>query len=143
MKKIKRIYMERPSSGSHTIKSRLAAEGHTVARCRIAHLMRIQNLRAIYPEAADITYIPIERGAMYLTAVIDWYSRKALARRVSNTMDAGFCVEALKKAIDRCGLQGFSTQTKGAVPSEAFTRTISLSIRCFKIPFKSSQRSPD
>ena len=50
MKEIKRIYMERPASGSRTIKSRLAAQGHTVARCRVARLMRLQNLRAIYPK---------------------------------------------------------------------------------------------
>ena len=92
MKEIKRIYMERPASGSRTIKSCLAAKGHTVARCRVARLMRLQNLRAIYPKkrrtsspgkghkiypyllktmtidrpgqayAADITYIPMARG---------------------------------------------------------------------------------
>ena len=135
--------MERPASGSRTIKSRLAAKGHTVARCRVARLMRLQNLRAIYPKkrrtslpdkghkiypyllktmtidrpgqayAADITYISMERGAIYLTAVIDWYSRKALAHRVSNTMDARFCVEALKEAIDRYGAPSVAVHVGG------------------------------
>ena len=114
--------------------------------------MRLQNLRAIYPKkrrtslpgkghkiypyllktmtidrpsqayAADITYIPMARGAIYLTAVIDWYSRKALAHRVSNTMDARFCVEALREAIDRYGApKVFNTDQGSQFTSEAFT----------------------
>ena len=54
--------------------------------------------------AADITYIPMARGAIYLTAVIDWYSRKALAHRVSNTMDARFCVEAFTGVLKEHGV---------------------------------------
>ena len=64
--------------------------------------------------AADITYSPIARGAMYLTAVIDWYSRKALSHRVSNTM-ARFCVEALREAIDRYGVpEVFNTRGRSS-----------------------------
>ena len=62
------------------------------------------------------------RGAMYLTAEIDWYSRKALAHRVSNTMDARFCVEALREAIDRYGApEVFNTDQGSRFTSEAFT----------------------
>ncbi len=72
--------------------------------------------------AADITYIPMARGAIYLTAVIDWYSRKALAHRVSNTMVARFCVEALKEAIVRYGApEVFNTDQGLQFTSEAFT----------------------
>ena len=72
--------------------------------------------------AADITYIPMARGAIYLTAVIDWYSRKALSHRVSNTMDARFCVEALREAIDRYGVpEVFNTDQGSQFTSEAFT----------------------
>ncbi len=124
--------MDRPTSGSRTIKSLLEAKGHTAARSRVARLMRLMGLRAIYPKrrtsspgtghkiypyllktmkidkpgqvyAADITYIPMAKGFLYLAAVIDWHSRKALAHRLSNTLDAGFCVEAAEEAIVRYG----------------------------------------
>jgi putative transposase len=52
---------------------------------------------------ADITYIPMRRGFLYLVAIMDWHSRKALAWRLSNSMDAGFCVEALKEALAKHG----------------------------------------
>ena len=52
---------------------------------------------------ADITYIPMRRGFLYLVAIMDWYSRKVLAWRLSNSMDAAFCVEALKEALAACG----------------------------------------
>ena len=62
------------------------------------------------------------RGALYLTAVIDWHSRKALSHRVSNTMDARFCVEALKEAIDCYGApEVFNTDQGSQFTSEAFT----------------------
>ena len=52
---------------------------------------------------ADITYLPLERGFLYLVAIMDWYSRRVLAWRISNSMDASFCVEALEEAMDRYG----------------------------------------
>ncbi len=154
MKEIDRIYMERPTSGSRTIKSLLEAKGHTAARSRVARLMRLMGLRAIYPKrrtsspgtghkiypyllktmtidkpgqvyAADITFIPMERGFLYLTAVIDWYSRKVLAHRLSNTMDARFCVEALEEAIARYGApEVFNTDQGAQFTSEAFTSAL-------------------
>ncbi len=151
MKEIDRLWMERPTSGSRTIKSRLRSRGHAVARSRVARLMRLMGLRAIYPKrrtsspgeghkiypyllkdmeitepgqvyAADITYIPMERGFLYLAAVIDWKSRKVLSHRISNTLDADFCVEALEEAIGRYGAPAvFNTDQGAQFTSEAFT----------------------
>ncbi len=143
--------MERPTSGSHTIKSKLEAKGVCIARSRIVRLMRLMGLRAIYPKrrtsspgeghkiypyllrgtkvtgprevyAADITYIPMAKGFLYLVAVIDWYSRKVLAHRLSNTLDASFCVEATEEAIVRYGApEVFNTDQGAQFTSEAFT----------------------
>ena len=105
MKEIDRLYMERPTSGSRTIKSLLRMRGIRIARSRVVRLMRLMGLRAIYPKrrtsspgeghkiypyllksmkvtrprevyAADITYIPMAKGFLYLVAVIDWHSLK-------------------------------------------------------------------
>ncbi len=151
MKEIDRLYMERPTSGSRTIKSKLQAKGVCIARSRVVRLMRFMGLRAIYPKrrtsspgeghkiypyllrtlkvtrpgqvyAADITYIPMAKGFLYLAAVIDWHSRKVLAHRLSNTMDAAFCVEAAEEAIVRYGApEVFNTDQGAQFTSEAFT----------------------
>ncbi len=151
MKEIDRLYMERPTSGSRTIKSKLQAKGVCIARSRIVRLMRLMGFGAIYPKrrtsspgqghkiypyllrslkvtrprqvyAADITYIPMAKGFLYLVAVIDWYSRKVLAHRLSNTMDAAFCVEATEEAIVRYGApEVFNTDQGAQFTSEAFT----------------------
>ena len=102
--------------------------GHKINRKRVQRLMRLMGIEAVYPKprtskphpahkiypyllrnltidrpnqvwAADITYIPLKRGFMYLVAVMDWYSRKVLAWRLSNTLDADFCVSALEEAV--------------------------------------------
>ena len=113
--------------------------------------MRIMGLEAIYPKpktsrphpehkifpyllrnlniersnqvwAADITYIPMSRGFMYLVAIMDWHSRKVLSWRLSNTMEADFCVEALAEAIRRYGTpEIFNTDQGAQFTSEAFT----------------------
>ena len=75
--------------------------------------------------AADITYIPMSRGFMYLVAVMDWHSRKVLSFRLSNTLDADFCVDALKEAIDRYGPPDiFNTDQGTQFTSQAFTKTL-------------------
>lgn len=128
MKELDRLYMDRPTRGSRTMKDELEKKGWRVGRERIRRLMRLMGLIAIYPKkqtshpgkghkiypyllrklkivrprqvyAADITYIPMAKGFVYLVAIIDWYSRKVLAHRLSNTLDASFCVEALEEAI--------------------------------------------
>ena len=62
--------------------------------------------------SSDITYVPMERGFMYLVAVMDWYSRKVLSWRLSNTLDSDFCVSALKEAIERYGCPDVSLQAR-------------------------------
>lgn len=154
MKQIDRLYMQRPTSGSRTIKSRLEMQGVCVARSRVVRLMRLMGLGVIYPKrrmsspgkghkiypyllrdtdvtrpgqvyAADITYIPMAKGFLYLAAVIDWHSRKVLAHRLSNTLDASFCVEAMQEAIARYGAPKiFNTDQGAQFTSEAFTSAL-------------------
>ena len=75
--------------------------------------------------ATDITYIPMNRGFMYLVAVMDWYSRKILSWRVSNTMESDFCVEALQEAMSRYGRPDiFNTDQGSQFTSKDFTGTL-------------------
>ena len=75
--------------------------------------------------ATDITYIPMARGFMYLVAVIDWHRRKVLSFRLSNTLDADFCIEALGQALDLYGpLQSFNTDQGAQFTSKEFTDTL-------------------
>ena len=128
MKRIDAVYLEWPLLGSRRIGDALADEGLIVNRKRVQRLMRIMGLTALYPKprttkptpgheiypyllrdltidrpnqvwCADITYLPMARGFLYLVAVMDWHSRKVLSWRISNTMDHDFCVEALEAAI--------------------------------------------
>jgi putative transposase len=121
-----------PFYGSRRIRGWLSDQGHLVNRKRVQRLMRTMGIAALYPKrnlslanqahkvypyllrnlvidrpnqvwATDITYIPMARGFVYLVAVMDWYSRKVLSWRVSNTLDTRFCVEALEEAIETYG----------------------------------------
>ncbi len=151
MKKLDELYIERPTRGSRTMKDALEDRGIFVGRHRIRRLMRLMGLIAIYPKkrtsipgkghkiypyllrklnvtrprqvyASDITFIPMKRGFVYLVAVIDWYSRKVLSRRISNTMDTDFCVEALEEAIAVYGApEIFNTDQGSQFTSMAFT----------------------
>jgi len=71
--------------------------------------------------AADITYIPMARGFLYLVSIIDWYSRYVLSWRLSNTLDAGFCVEALEEALKKGKPEIFNTDQGDQFTSESFT----------------------
>jgi putative transposase len=71
--------------------------------------------------AADITYIPMARGFLYLVVIMDWYSRYVLAWRLSNTLDAGFCVEALEEALEKGRPHIFNTDQGAQFTSEVFT----------------------
>ncbi|MHB1344695.1 MAG: IS3 family transposase, partial [Thermoleophilia bacterium] len=72
--------------------------------------------------AADITYLPMARGFCYLTAIMDWASRRVLSWRLSNTLDASFCIEALEEALDRYGApEIFNTDQGSQFTSEGFT----------------------
>ena len=132
MRRIDELFLKYPFYGSRQMVRQLRREGVRVGRHRVRRLMRLIGLTAIYQAprtsaphpahrvypylltgmaievpnqvwCADITYIPVQRGFLYLVAVMDWASRHVLAWRLSNTMDAGFGVEALNEALSRYG----------------------------------------
>jgi putative transposase len=132
MKAIDKVFTQYPFFGSRQIVTWLARDGIKVGRHRVRRLMRLMGLEAVYrrpktsrPHPAhpiypyllkgmaitrpnqvwcsDITFIPVSRGYLYLVAIMDWATRKVLSWRVSNTMHADFCVEALAEAIGKYG----------------------------------------
>jgi putative transposase len=147
-------FLEMPYLGSRRMAAILRREGWSVGRKRVGRLMRVMGLQAVYrrprttvphPEhrvypyllrnlaierpnqvwAADITDIPMRRGFLYLVAIMDWHSRKVLAWRLSNTMDADFCVEALKEALATYGPPSiFNTDQGSQFTSLAFTKVL-------------------
>lgn len=150
MRIIDEIYTEFPFYGSRRIVACLGKKGIHVNRKRVQRLMRIMGLEAIYPKpktslgntehkvypyllrgilidhpnkvwSADITYIPIHGGFMYLTAVIDWYSRYVISWKLSNTMDCDFCVEALEEALETGKPTIFNTDQGVQYTSKDFT----------------------
>ncbi len=143
MRIIDEQYLKTPTYGSRTMRNHLRRLGYKINRKRVQRLMRKMGIEAIYPRpktskahpehriypyllkgveinepnmvwAADITYIPMRRGFMYLVAVMDWYSRKVLSWRVSNTLDADFCVSAIEEAISRYGVPEIFNTDQGA-----------------------------
>jgi putative transposase len=150
MKSIDRQYLATPFYGARKIAAWLKSQGQRVNRKRVRRLMRTMGLKAIYRRprtsqpapghkiypsllssmkitrpnqvwAADITYIPMARGFLYLVAIIDVYSRYVLSWRLSNTLDAGFCVEALEEALRKGRPEIFNTDQGAQFTSEAFT----------------------
>ncbi len=132
MNEIDRVFTKYPFFGSRQIAAYLPRNGFHAGRHRVGRLMGIMGLQAIYkgpntskkhPEhriypyllrklpikrpnhvwCSDITYIPVRHGFLYLVAIMDWATRKVLAWRLSNTLDASFCVEALNEAIAKYG----------------------------------------
>lgn len=132
MRRIDELFLEHPFFGSRQMARMLQREGLRSGRHRVRRLMALMGLRAIYQKprtsdphpghkvypyllrdlavsranhvwCADITYIPMSKGFLYLVTVMDWYSRKVLSWRLSNTMDTAFCLEALEEALDRYG----------------------------------------
>ena len=154
MRAMDELHLERPTRGSRSMKDALEKKGFRVGRERIRRLMRLMALLAIYPKkrtshpgighkiypyllrglkairprqvyAADITFIPMARGFLYLVAVIDWYSRKVLSYRLSNTLEADFCVEALEEAIAVYGApEIFNTDQGSQFTSQVFTEVL-------------------
>ena len=154
MRLIDEQYMKTPTAGSRTMRTILHRLGYKPNRKKVQRLMRLMGLEAIYPKpktsrphpqhkvypyllrdmiidrpnqvwAADITYIPMSSGFMYLVAVMDWHSRKVLSFRLSNTLDADFCVDALAEAIERYGPpQIFNTDQGAQFTSNEFTDTL-------------------
>ena len=151
MKLIDRCHMKLPFYGSRRMVDWLGDEGHLVNRKRVQRLMRTMGIVAVYPKknlsranqahrvypyllrnlnidrpnqvwATDITYLPMARGFVYLVAVIDWYSRRVLSWRLSNTLDSQFCVDALEDAIATYGApEIFNTDQGSQFTSEEFT----------------------
>jgi putative transposase len=150
MRVIDEVYLRRPFYGTRRMVVALAAKGHDVNRKKVQRLMRIMGLEGIAPGpstsraapehakypyllrelvidranqvwAADITYIPMAHGFLYLVAIIDWYSRMVLAWRLSNTLESGFCVDAVQEALKRWGKPDIFNVDQGAqFTAEAF-----------------------
>jgi putative transposase len=148
---IDRCHLKHPFYGSRRIRDWLEDRGHRVNRKKVRRLMRTMDLAVQYPKrnlslanrahkvypyllrdlvidrpnqvwATDVTYIPMARGFVYLVAIMDWYSRKVLSWRVSNTLDARFCVDALEEAIETHGVpEIFNTDQGSQFTSEDFT----------------------
>jgi putative transposase len=154
MRRIDQIHLEHPFAGSRMMRDLLKAEGHFVGRKHVATLMRKMGIEALYRKpntsrrhaahriypyllrnlaierpnhvwAMDITYVPMARGFVYLAAVLDWASRRVLAWRLSISMDANFCVEALQEAIARYGTpEIFNTDQGSQFTSLDFTEML-------------------
>ena len=150
MRRMDELYLATPFYGSRRMTAVLREEGRQVNRKRVRRLMRVMGLEAIYqkpntsrrhPEhrvypyllrglivdrsnqvwCADITYIPMAKGFVYLVAVMDWFSRRVLAWRLSITMESDFCVDALVEAMDRHGRpEIFNTDQGAQFTSAAF-----------------------
>jgi putative transposase len=143
-------YLATPFYGSRRMTAELGKAGHQVNRKRVQRLMRLMGLEALGPKpktsrpsaqhrvypyllrgltidqpnqvwAADITYIPMARGFLYLVVVMDWHSRYVLAWRLSNTMDTSFCLDALEDALRKGRPEMFNTDQGAQFTSAAFT----------------------
>lgn len=151
MQAIDRIYLEEPTFGSRRMVDALEELGYKVGRDRVRRLMREMGIRAIYPEprlsvpgkghtiypyllrgmriersnhvwCTDITYIPLGNTHVYLSAVMDWSSRYVISWRLSNSLDAAFCVECLEEALEWESVpEIFNTDQGSQFTGEAFT----------------------
>ncbi len=164
MRRIDELFLEYPFYGSRQMVRHLWREGICVGRHRVRRLMRLMGLQAIYqaprtttrhPEhriypyllkglaierpnqvwSTDITYIPVQRGFLYLVAIMDWATRRVLSWRLSNTLDAGFCVEALAEAWTA------TAGPRSSIPTKAANSPASSSPPCSKTPASPSPRT--
>jgi len=143
MRRIDELHLDYPFAGSRMLQGLLKAEGHQTGRRHVRTLMKKMGLEAIYrrpntskpapghkiypyllrnlavsrPDqvwAMDITYVPMARGFVYLAAIVDWFSRKVLAWRLSITLEADFCIEALQEALERYGRPAIFNTDQGS-----------------------------
>ena len=151
MRRIDELHLDHPFAGSRMLQGFLVRERYKIGRLHVATLMKRMGIEAIYRRpntskpapghtifpyllrrlpvtrpnqvwATDITYIPMARGFVYLAAVVDWFSRKVLAWRLSITLDAAFCIEAVEEAIARYGKpEIFNTDQGSQFTCIAFT----------------------
>lgn len=154
MRRIDELYLEHPWMGSRSLSGQLSTPESPVGRDRVRRLMLIMHIESLAPKpgtskrqpkhpvypyllrgltidrpnqvwATDITYIPMQKGFMYLIAIMDWVTRKVLSWRLSNTLDTRFCVEALTEALLKYGApEIFNTDQGCQFTSEAFTSTL-------------------
>ena len=154
MRRIDALNLAHPFAGSRMLRDMLAREGLEVGRRHVATLMRRMGIQALYRKpntskkhpghkvypyllrgltidranqvwATDITYIPMACGWVYLCAIVDWASRRVLAHRVSISMEAGFCVEALEEALAKYGQPEIFNSDQGSqFTSDAFTEPL-------------------
>ena len=154
MRRIDELHLEFPFAGSRMLRDLLNREGIVIGRRHVATLMKRMRIEALYRKpntskpapghkiypyllrgvtvdrpnqawAMDITYVPMARGFVYLAAVVDWYSRRVLAWRLSITMEAGFCIEALEDALARHGKPDiFNTDQGSQFTSQEFTAVL-------------------
>src|SRR5215218_1047728 len=147
MRRIDALHLDHPFAGSRMRRDLLRGEGVVIGRERVATMMRLMGIAAlgrhpstskpapghkIYPYllrgltverpnqvwAMDITYIPMARGFVYLAAVVDWFSRRVLAWRLSITLEVAFCLDAVEEALARYGRpEIFNTDSKYAPAS--------------------------
>lgn len=150
MRLIDKEYTAHPFYGSRRLTAWLMRQGEAVNRKRVQRLLRIMGLEAIYPKprlsaagrghriypyllrntaverrdqvwSADVTYVPMASGFMYLAATIDWYSRYVVAWRLSNTLDGSFCLEMLEEALSRGRPEVFNTDQGVQFTARAWT----------------------
>ncbi len=154
MRRMDELHLEFPFAGSRMLRDLLNKEGVEIGRCHVATLMKRMDIEAIYRKpntskpapghkiypyllsglkierpnqvwAIDITYVPMARGFVYLVAVLDWFSRRILSWRVSISMEAAFCVEALEEAIVRHGRPEICNTDQGSqFTSQVFTEVL-------------------
>lgn len=154
MRRIDELHLERPFFGSRMLADALRKEGRDVNRKRVQRLMRLMGIESMAPKpktsephpehvrypyllrglaisrpnqvwATDITYIPMKDGFVYLVAILDWYSRRVLSWRLSNTLDSRFCVEALEEALGRFGQpEIFNSDQEAQFTAEDFTKPL-------------------
>jgi len=154
MRAIDETHLKRPYLGVIRITDELKLQSYCINRKRVYRLMKLMGITAIYPKprltevnpdhkiypyllrninidrpnqvwATDITYIPMAKGFIYLTVVMDWFSRKVLSWRLSNSMDTYFCIDALSEAIDSFGCPDIFNSDQGSqFTSLAFTAVL-------------------
>lgn len=153
MKKIDEIYTKQPSYGVRRITVELKKTGYKINRKRVRRLMRLMGLEALYPKpklsvtgsesnkypyllrgvkierknqvwSTDITYIRIQKGFIYLVAIMDWYSRYVLAWEVSNTLDTSFCISTLERALRIAKPEIFNSDQGSQFTSKEFTSVL-------------------
>jgi putative transposase len=153
MRLIDEQYLQTPFYGWPRMTAHLRRQGYQVNGKRIRRLMQLMGVRAIYPKpkttvsakdhqiypyllrdlvitrpnqvwSADITYVPMRRGFMYLVAVLDWFSRYVLAWQLSNTLDGSFCLEALQQAFEQGTPKIFNTDQGVQFTASNFTRCL-------------------